>query len=276
MLLLSRGSRRRVMALARKDAEELSHQPGAVLPAIAMVFGSLIPAFLVVVGAPLVSGKSLAQAGEFSDEALAAVGMVPELVTLGGNALIQAFLFHQFVLLLLLVPVVAAMAIATHAVIGEKQAKALEPLLSTPLTTMELLTAKTLTSFAFSTLLMWIALALYLVGIAVVAEPGVLRAIVGLRLVLMFALLGPLVELAALQVAVIVSSRATDPRSAQQLASVMVLPVTAVFVAQMMGAYVVSLNALFVWAGVCAVLNLILLWLGVRVFQRETILVRWK
>jgi len=264
------------MALSRKDVEELSHQPGAVFPAVAMVFGSLVPAFLVVAGAPLISGQSLEQAGEFSDAALVAVGMVPELQTLTGNALIQAFLFHQFALLLLLVPVVAAMAIATHAVIGEKQAKALEPLLSTPLTTMELLAAKTLTPFVFSTLLMWIAMMLYLGGIAVVAEPGVLQAIVGVRLVMMFALLGPLVGLAALQLAVIVSSRATDPRSAQQLASLMILPITALFVAQMMGAYVVSLPALALWAAVSGVLNVFLLWIGVRVFQRETILMRWR
>ena len=276
MSLLTRSSIRRVLALARKDVEELSHQPGAVFPAVAMVFGSLVPAFLVVAGAPLISGESLEQAGEFSDAALAAVGMVPELRTLTGNALIQAFLFHQFSLLLLLVPVVAAMAIATHSVIGEKQAKALEPLLSTPLTTMELLAAKTLTPFVFSTLLMWIALVLYLGGIATVAEPGVLGAIVGVRLLMMFALLGPLVGLAALQLAVIVSSRASDPRSAQQLASLMILPITAIFVAQMMGTYVVTLTALIVWAGLCAVLNLILLWLGVRVFQRETILMRWR
>jgi ABC-2 type transport system permease protein len=276
MSLLTRQSIQRVLALSRKDAEELSHQPGAVFPAVAMVFGSLAPAFLVVSGAPFISGRTLEQAGEFSDAALVAVDMVPELRTLTGNALIQAFLFHQFALLLLLVPVVAAMAIASHAVIGEKQAKALEPLLATPLTTMELLAAKTLTPFVFSTLLMWIALMLYLAGIAMVAEPGVLRAIVGVRLMMMFALLGPLVGLAALQLAVIVSSRATDPRSAQQLASLMILPITVLFVAQMMGAYVVSLPALAGGAAVSVVLNILLLWIGVRVFQRETILMRWR
>ena len=276
MSLLGRVSRRRVMALCRKDIEELSRQPGAVFPAVAMVIGSLIPAFLVVGLPPLLSGKSLEQAGEFSDAALAAIGMVPELRTLAGNALIQAFLFHQFALLLLLVPVVAAMAIATHAVIGEKQARALEPLLATPLTTMELLAAKTLTPFVFSTLLMWIATALYLAGIAVVAEPGVVRALVGGRLAMMFGVLGPLVGLAALQLAVIVSSRATDPRSAQQLASLMILPITAAFVAQMMGAYVLSLPALALGAALSVLLNVFLLWIGVRVFQRETILMRWR
>jgi ABC-2 type transport system permease protein len=147
----------RVLAVARKDAAELARNPGAILPAITMVFGSLVPAFLVVVGAPMLAGESLERSGEFAEEAQAAITAIPELAHLTGNALIQAFLFHQFSLLLLLVPVVAAMALATHAVIGEKQSKALEPLLATPLTTVELLAAKTLTPFVFSLALSWAA-----------------------------------------------------------------------------------------------------------------------
>ena len=53
------------------------------------------------------------------------------------------------------------------------------------------------------------------------------RAIVGLRLFILFGLLGPLVELASLLVSVIVSSRANDPRSAQQLTALMILPIVA-------------------------------------------------
>ena len=39
-------------------------------------------------------------------------------------------------------PVTGAMALAAHAIVGEKQARTLEPLLATPLTTLELLMAK--------------------------------------------------------------------------------------------------------------------------------------
>ena len=102
--------------------------------------------------------------------------MIPELAGLSGNALIQAFLFHQFSLLLLLVPIVAATALATHAVIGEKQSKALEPLLATPISTIELLAAKTLTPFVFALGLTWAAAALDVVGAVAIGEPGVWRS----------------------------------------------------------------------------------------------------
>ena len=65
---------------------------------------------------------------------------------------------------MLLIPIVSATALATHAVIGEKQSKALEPLLATPISTIELLAAKTLTPFLFALMLMWTALVFYLLG----------------------------------------------------------------------------------------------------------------
>jgi ABC-2 type transport system permease protein len=266
----------RVSAVSQKDAAELIRNPGAIFPALMMVVGSLFPAFLVIVGAPLLAGETLEESGDFADGAAQAVTMIPELAGLTGNALVQAFLFHQFSLLLLLVPIVAAMALATHAVIGEKESKALEPLLATPISTLELLAAKTLTPFLFALGLSWAAVLLYVIGAAIVGEPGVWQAVLGPRLLIMFGLLGPLAELAALLVAVIVSSRASDPRSAQQISALLILPITAVFVAQLTGAFIVGPNAMLLASIGCAVLNAGLFWIGVRVFQRESILTRWR
>ena len=266
----------RIVAVARKDAAELIRNPGAIFPALAMVAGSLFPAFLVTIGAPMMAGRTLEESGDFADEAARAVDTMPELAGLSGNALIQAFVYHQFALLLMLVPVVAATALATHAVIGEKQSKALEPLLATPISTIELLVAKSLTPFVFALALTWMAVALYIGGIVLAGEPGVWRTIVSVRTVIMFALLGPLVELATLQVSVIVSSRATDPRSAQQLTSLLILPITVIFIAQLMGAFVLTPAWLLLGCTVIAIFNVLLLMSGVRVFDRETILTRWR
>ena len=266
----------RVTALARKDALELMRNPGAIIPALLMVLGSLFPAFLVIVVTPRLIGKTLEESGEFADEAARAVGMMPELAGLTGNAMVQTFVFHQFSLLLLLVPIVSAMSLATHAVIGEKQARSLEPLLATPISTLELLTAKVATPFLFAMALSWSAALLYITGAVVFAEPGVWQAVLGTRFVLMFGLLGPLVALSSLLLSVIVSSRANDPRSAQQITGLLILPVTAVFVAQLMGLFIVGTAALLLGAAGCLILNGILLWIGVQVFQREAILTRWK
>ena len=266
----------RIVSLARKDALELMRNPGAVVPAVLMVFASLFPLFLVIFIVPTIAGRTLEESGEFAEQAAEAAARIPELAGLSGNALVQAFLFHQFSLLLLLVPIVSATALATHAVIGEKQSKALEPLLATPISTIELLAAKTLTPFLFALTLSWAAVLLEVLGVIAIGEPGVWRSIVTPRLFLLFAVLGPLVELASLQVSVIVSSRTNDPRSAQQLTALLILPVTVIFVAQLMGLMIVGTGAILGGALACLVLNAMLLAAGVRVFQRETILTRWR
>jgi ABC-2 type transport system permease protein len=92
----------------------------------------------------------------------------------------------------------------------------------------------------------------------------------------MFGLLAPLIELATLQVSVLVSSRANDPRSAQQLSSLLILPITVVFVAQLMGSFVLTPAWLLAGCAGLIVFDMLLLWAGVRVFERETILTRWK
>ena len=102
-----------------------------------------------------------------------------------------------------------------------------------------------------------------------------MAGVLGTRMVILFGILGPLVELATLQVSVIVSSRAHDPRSAQQLTSLIILPITAVFIAQLMGAFIVGPLAAARRARVPHPQWLLLMDRR-RVFQRETILTRWR
>jgi ABC-2 type transport system permease protein len=270
------GALRRIHALVLKDLAELARNPGAVLPAFAVMVAALIPSFLVAVAAPSLSGETLDESSEFADAARAAFDVLPDLAGLETAARIQAFLFHQFGLLLLLVPVVGVMAIAAHAVIGEKTARSLEPLLATPISTPELLAAKTLTPFVFALVVMWAALAVFVAGIALVGEPGVWRTFVSLRSVVLYGVVGPLLSLVSLLMTVIISSRVNDPRSAQQLGALVVLPITAVFLAQIIGQFLLGNRALVLSALGLALLSVLLLWLGVRVFQRERILMRWK
>jgi ABC-2 type transport system permease protein len=270
------GWRTRIHGLVVKDAAELWRHPGAIIPAVSTAIASLVPGFLVAVVMPIISGETLEDAEEFVEGAAAAISVAPELARLEGSALAQAFLFHQFGLLLLLVPTIGSMALAAHAVIGEKLARALEPLLATPLSTAELLAAKTMTPFGFSIALMLATLGLYIGGIALVGEPGVWTTFTGPRTALLFLVVGPLLTLLALLLAVIISSRVNDPRSAQQLGTLVVLPIVGVFTAQLIGQFVLSPAALLLTAAGVGAVDALLLWVGVLVFDRERILMRWK
>jgi ABC-2 type transport system permease protein len=123
---------------------------------------------------------------------------------------------------------------------------------------------------------MLITVAVYMTGVGVFAEPGVLRALLSAKTALLILGLGPMTSAVALQVGVIVSARVNDPRTAQQFGALFILPLTGLFMAQMSGAFVLSLGmGLVVLAGL-VVLWVLLLLFGIAIFQRETILTRWK
>ena len=273
---MTSGSLERISALVAKDCLELSRNPGAFVPPIAIAFAALLPGVIAAVIAPMLSGESLGDSREFERGAALAAAVLPELAHLTGAALIQAFVFHQFMIFLLMVPVVGSMALAAHAVIGEKLARTLEPLLATPITTAELLLAKASLPFGVALGMMWTTVLLYLGLVRFVAEPGVFSALVGPRTALLFLVLGPLVGLVALQLAVIVSSRVNDARSAQQLGALVILPITGVFIAQLTGQFIFGTGALLISAAGLALVNAGLTWLGIRLFDRERILMKWK
>jgi ABC-2 type transport system permease protein len=266
---------RRIGAIARKDLEEVRSQPALLLPAAAMVVGLAIPAFLVLLVVPRLTGESLSDAGFADAEAVAAaVGI--DTARLTAEGLEQAFLLQQFLVFSLLVPVLGSLSLASQSIIGEKQARALEPLLATPITTGELLGGKVVTPFLMSMALLGATFLLYLLAFGAWGEPGVWLTLFGARTLLMYLVLGPLVSLTGLLAAAIISSRVNDARTAQQLGAFLVLPLTALFVAQLTGQFLLGTGALLVTALVMAAACVVLLAVGVRVFQRETILMRWK
>ena len=118
--------------------------------------------------------------------------------------------------------------------------------------------------------------AVYLAGVALIAEPGAFRALLLPASLGVAFLLGPLLSLAALQLAVCVSSRVNDARSAQQIGALVVLPLTAAFILQITGMLRLTPPMLGAAALVLVGVNIALMLLGIRRFDRESILTRWK
>jgi ABC-2 type transport system permease protein len=195
---------------------------------------------------------------------------------LAPEAAIQASLFQQFLVLLVLSPVAASMSLAAASVVGEKQARTLEPLLATPLTTFELLLAKILGAFLPALGLSFACFAVYFGTAALFAEAGVARALLTPRPLAVLFLMGPMASLTSLTLAVCVSSRVNDARSAQQLAVLVVLPITGLLVAQIAVGFVVTVPIILAVTAILVMVNVGLIRLGVSLFDRETILTRWK
>jgi ABC-2 type transport system permease protein len=119
-------------------------------------------------------------------------------------------------------------------------------------------------------------LGLYVAGVAVFARPGVYLVLLTPRSLAILFLLGPLAALAALQLAVCVSSRVNDARSAQQIGALVILPISALLVAQLVGGVLLTLPVILVIALALLMLNAGLMWIAIALFDRESILTRWK
>jgi ABC-2 type transport system permease protein len=265
----------RVRALLAKEFADLRRNPGVFIPAMLTSLVALVLPFFVAVVVPAVTGERLSDSSDF----YVATGVLRSQLwtrTLNPEAIVQAFIFQQFLVMLIVGPVAASMSTAAYSVIGEKQARTLEPLLATPVATAELLAAKVLGSFLPALLLTLLIFALLLAGAAMFAQPGVHLALLTPQSLLVVFLAGPLAALAALQMAVCVSSRANDARGAQQIGAIIILPIAGLLVAQVTGSVVMTARLTMAISAGLVVLNAGLLWLGVALFDRESVLTRWK
>jgi len=262
----------RVRALVRKEFLDLARNRTVLLPVVLVTMMTLVIAFGITVALPAMTGQPL---GEDTDllQVSALIGAGDDL---SGDGRIQLFLFHQFLLLFLVIPITGAMALAAHAVVGEKQARTLEPLLATPITTLELLVAKVLGALIPTFAISLAGFIVYVLGIVFLAEPGVAAAMASVRTAVLMLMVAPSAALVSLQGAIVISSRVNDARTAQQFGVMIIIPLTALLIAQFVGrvwltASAMALIGLALFAG-----WLLLTAVSVVLFERESILTRWR
>ena len=262
----------RIRTLIEKEFIDLARNRSALLPVVLVTVMSLVLPFGIAVVVPWLTGRGLGHDADLVkvSEAASVHGR------LSNDASVQLFLFQQFLMLFLLTPITGAMALAAHAIVGEKQARTLEPLLATPITTFELLTAKVVGALVPTIAISLVGLALYAGGILVFAEPGVAAAMLSTRTLMLVAVVTPAAALVSLQAAILISSRVNDPRTAQQFGVLIIIPLTGVLVAQFTGTVWLSAASLGLGGLGLLVLWALLALLSVAVFERESILTRWR
>ena len=123
----------------------------------------------------------------------------------------------------------------------------------------------------------WVCYALFLVAARILAvSDRVFGVFVNpMWLVAMF-VLAPLMTVMAVMVGIVVSSRVSDPRAAEQLGSLILVPLMALFIGAMAGFIMLNSTTFWISSGIVAIADVALVYLGTALFQRETILTRWK
>ncbi len=190
---------------------------------------------------------------------------------------LQVYIMQEFMLMFMMMPLIIPTAIAAYSIVGEKTTRSLEPLLATPITTAELLTGKALAAALPAVFLTWLSFGIFVLLLPLVgATPGLLQNVISATWLMAVLIIGPLMAIAAVNVAVIVSSRVNDPRVAEQVSGVMIVPVLGLLFAQLAGIIILSPTVMGLSIIFMLVVDAALIYFGVNLFQREAILTRWK
>ncbi len=189
----------------------------------------------------------------------------------------QYVIVSQFILMFMMLPVIIPVTIAAYSIVGEKTTRTLEPLLATPITTAELLAGKALAAVVPAVLATWAGYLIYAAGANMMSvAPGVIAKLFDPLWLIAIFIVGPLLAIAGVSIAVMISSRTSDPRVAEQISGLFVLPLVAIFIGQASGLIFIN-ETVIIWLAVgMLVIDAGLLAFAVQLFQRETILTRWK
>jgi ABC-type Na+ efflux pump permease subunit len=188
-------SGRRIIAVVRKEVREFRRNRFVVGTMAVLPFVFLITPMLTIFRVPeSASGPQLK----------AAVGVIS--------------------LLLLIIPIVIPPVIAAYSVVGERDQGTLEPVLTTPVPASELLLGKAVAAFLPSVAISYAIYLVVLISVRFGAAHVVRSVIFHPPQVLAQILFTPLLTVWSIWVGIGISTRASDVRVAQQLATVAGLP----------------------------------------------------
>jgi ABC-2 type transport system permease protein len=169
-------------------------------------------------------------------------------------------------------------SIASYSLVGEKVEKSLEPLLATPTTDSEILLGKGIAAFLppVAAILAGSVIFMALMDLVTHSKLGYYFFPNWNAAIVLF-LMVPLAVIMSVEWNVVVSSRVSDVRTAQQLGVVVILPFAGIYVSGELGIINLGVtNNLLIVAGILFVVDLLLFYVARATFRREEILTSWK
>ncbi len=206
--------------------------------------------------------------------------IVQELYATKGEALAEVLAYaalQNWLPIFLSMPVFLPILISAQSVGGERERRTLEPLLATSVSTLDIVLGKSVAAVLPAIAITWFAAVVFTAGLG-----GLVYSKTGTWLlpstawIFSTVVLAPLMALFGNTLAVAVSVRVHDPRAAQNLAAMSVVPLVGLLVAQMAGYVRVELGFYLLLALILAVADMALVWLCVKLFDRERLLTRWR
>ncbi len=266
---------RAIFAIARKDIKVVSQNKNIITPVIIIVVS-----FFVIL--PWVAGLAPGLIHGLEDQlaplegylAKMPAGMQQDMAdfTVGQKLIIFA-LVYMLLPFFLIIPLMVASMLAADSFAGEKERKTLEALLYTPTTDRELLVAKMFSGWLASIVVAWGCFMLYAINVNAAAWSQMHRIFFPNAMWLgMVAWVVPALSGLGVGVMVVASARAQGFQDANQMAGLVVLPIVALFYAQMAGAIFLNIGIMLLMGLTVWLIAGVLIGLGSRSFHRNRLL----
>jgi ABC-type transport system involved in multi-copper enzyme maturation permease subunit len=185
----------------------------------------------------------------------------------GANAIIAERLNPFLLMIVGFFPISFSLVIALETFVGEKERNSLEPLLSVPVSDGELYLGKMLAALLLPLSASYLGITVYLIGLY-----WTLGWLPGFALLSQIVLLTSIEALVMVSGAVVVSSQTTSVRAANLLASFIIIPMALLIQVESVLMFWGQYNVIW-WIIVgLLIVDLILVRMGVRIFNREEIL----
>ena len=254
---------RKVVVILRKEFLEILQQRillfSILLPPLLFV---VLPLFYLQLGA---NGSNTSKLNIPSLQGLTTAHEITQ-------GLVGTIFSNIYILLSMIVPSM----IAAYSIIGEKTNRTLEPLLATPVRRWQLLAGKILAALLPAVLVTWVSGGLFIAELALVTDANVVSHVVTGGWLILFLAGTPLLGLIAVSVMTAISSRVNDTRTAQQLSVWAVIPIIGIILGELSGQFELTILAAIIACLILIPAAILLTWGAAQLFQRETILTRWK
>jgi ABC-2 type transport system permease protein len=196
----------------------------------------------------------------------------------GGPKEIIGFFLSVLLPFFMMLPAMLPVIISSYSIIGEKKNRTLEPLLAAPVSVYEIMIGKAISAMIPALLATWASVLLFFgvsegivyVTLHTFVTPDLFAWLVGLLV------MAPLLAFLGILVTLVISSRVNDPRVAQQISVIFVLPLIGMFICTINGLLIVNAQIMLLLVVAIFVVDVIALRVSNMMFDREEILTRWK
>lgn len=256
----------KVWAIAKREMSEIRKNKQLLYTLL------LMPIFIsVIVPVSMLYGVVSEGANETS------LPFIPQDTSMPPQQALAFYILQPLVMLFMVIPAVLPSFISSYSIVGEKIYRSLEPLLATPVSDSEILAGKILSALLPTIAATWMSFLIFTIAVDYMLMPIFLYPVLPNAEWLFSAfVIAPLIGWLSIDFSVMVSSKVSDIRTAQQISGIIVIPTVIFLIAALAGVLMVDMVTLSFFALVMLVLDLAAFEISHRIFERESILIRWK